>query len=167
MGHETHIPHQRGGTTAIKTSLAQCCASVCAHATPHPVFFTSKKSNKPQPGEVIQGEHCPAALAWQTATAKHVTPAAVRAVPAWGDFCVAHLSHGCLIADKAMPFRKIINSAEIQRDGEMTRVGFLIWFWFFFPAKKSFLAVTQHPCKTLMLQKSSPGQYEKQRLRAS
>lgn len=135
----------------------------------HTLFSSLPKSptNHSQEKSFRESIACPAALAWQTATAKHVTPAAVRAVPAWGDFCVAHLSHGCLIAGKAMPFRKIINSAEIQRDGEMTRVGFLIWFWFFFPAKKSFLAVTQHPCKTLMLQKSSPGQYEKQRLRAS
>lgn len=68
------------------------------------------------------------------------------------------LSNSCPFAGKAVSFRKIIDLTEVQRDGEMTAVGFFVWFWvFFFQRNSHSYAVTQHPWKTLVLQGSSPG----------
>lgn len=72
----------------------------------------------------------------------------------WFLYSTSLLSHSCPIADKVVSFRKIIDLMEVQRDGEMTRVGFFVWFCFFFQRNS-------HPCAmTASLQNSGAAEVQ-------
>lgn len=90
-GHETYIPHQRGGAAPVKDITGMVlCPSLC-NSTPCFVYFQNLQKTTVRRSHSRRAlTSCPC-MDESNCKSPH-SSCCQKAMPAWGDFCVAHLS---------------------------------------------------------------------------